>query len=155
MAKLAGMSLIVPMMIASAAQADPACRTGADVQSDIDLITRMEHERTAAGQRKDYAAVAEVTEDDYTQIDQDGRLLDRASTSARIQGSEMRISSNFLDHIAVRICGDTAIVTGQAHPRGTFRGKLFNPDVAYSRIYLRREGKWRVIHFQQTRIVLE
>ena len=137
---------------ATAATADPACRTDVSVQSDIALITRMEHERTAAGQRKDFAAVAAVTEDDYTQIDQDGRLLDRSATSARITGNQMRIRSNSLDHIMVRICGNTAIVTGQAHPRGTFQERPFNPDVAYSRIYLRRGGKWRVIHFQQTRI---
>ena len=149
-----GIGLIVGILFATgmAAVDPPTCRTDPSVQSEIERITRMEHDRTAAGQRKDLAAVIPVTEDDYTQIDQDGRLLGREATFARIKGSQMRIASNSLDHIVVRICGDTAVVTGQAHPRGEFQGRPFNPDVAYSRIYLRRGGKWRVIHFQQTRI---
>ncbi len=143
---------ILMLSSGTVAAAAPACRSDAGVQADIKMITRMEHDRTAAGQRKDLGPVIPVTEEDYTQIDQDGRLLGREATFARIKGSQMQLASNSLDHIVVRICGNTAIVTGQAHPRGTFHGQAFNPDVAYSRIYLRRGGKWRVIHFQQTRI---
>lgn len=134
------------------ASSDAVCRSDASVQAEIDLIARMEEERIAAGVRKDADALEAVTDDSYAQIDFDGRLMDRAATFARIRGPGIRLQSNSIDDMVVKICGDTAVVTGTGHPRGVLDGAEFNPDVRYSRIYLRRNGQWRVVMFQQTRI---
>lgn len=130
-----------------------ACQTGEAVRAEVELITQMEHERTAAGGRKDVRSVQAMTEPDYTQIDTSGVLLGAEATFARMAGNSIRIQSNSLTDIVVRICSDTAIVTGKGHPRGVLNGQPYNLDTAYSRIYLKRNGQWRVIHFQQTPIV--
>ena len=140
-------------MIGQGMAAAPCSSQSTKDRAVIGSIIEMEHKRIEAGVHKDPAAVAAMTYDGYAQIDFDGRLLGQTSTMHRIRGSGMQLKSNSIDGLVVRICGDTAIVTGNAHPRGTFDGKPFAPEIRYSRIYLLRDGEWRVIFFQQTRVV--
>jgi hypothetical protein len=97
----------------------------------------MEQERIAAGVRKDADALEPVTEDACAQFDFNGALLDRAATFDRSRASGIHLRSNAVSDIAVRICGDMAVVTRMAHPRGALEGEEFSPDIRYSGLHLR------------------
>jgi ketosteroid isomerase-like protein len=116
----------------------------------IELIKKMENDRIQAGVRKDVEAIAAVTADDYFQIDWNGQILNKAATLARIKSSEIRLQSNFLQDIDVRIHGDTAIVSGLATRKGSMNGEDVSGAVRYSRVYVNRDGRWQVVAFQQT-----
>lgn len=124
----------------------------ADQQAEIYLIKRMENDRIQAGVRKDVEAIAPFTADEYVQIDFDGRVMDREATFRRIRSSDIRLKSNAPDDLAVRIYGDVAVVTGRATPKGVADGREFVDPIRYSRVYVKRDGRWQVVLFQQTRI---
>ena len=121
-------------------------------QAEIDLLKRMENERIQAGVRKDVEAIAPFTADEYMQIDFDGRIMDREATFRRIRSSDIRLRSNAPDDLRVRIYGDVAVVTGRATPKGVADGREFVDPIRYSRVYVKRDGRWQVVLFQQTRI---
>jgi len=52
----------------------------------------------------------------------------------------------------VRLYGDVAVVTGRATPKGIADGREFGEPIRYSRVYVKRDGRWQVVLFQQTRI---
>ena len=52
----------------------------------------------------------------------------------------------------MRIYGEVAVVTGRATPKGVADGREFVDPVRYSRVYVKRDGRWQVVLFQQTRI---
>ena len=112
----------------------------------------MELDRVEAGVRKDVAAIAAVTADGYVQIDWDGRILDKAATLERIKSSDIKLQSNTVDNVEVRVDGDTAVVVGTATRKGVLNGKDISGTIRYTRVYVKRNGRWQVIQFQQTRI---
>jgi ketosteroid isomerase-like protein len=117
------------------------------------LITKMENDRIQAGVRKDVDAIAAVTADDYVMIDFEGKVRNKAATLERIKSSEIQLQSNSLDELDVRIYGDAAIVTGRATPKGTMSGNDFSRPIRYTRVYVKKNGNWQVVSFQQTRVV--
>jgi ketosteroid isomerase-like protein len=119
-------------------------------ESDEALIRRMEPERVDAGVRKDVGAVAAATAEDYLQIDLDGKVLDKQLQ--RIASSEFLLQSNTLDDMIVRVFGETAVVTGRSTPKGTRNGKIIETPTRYTRVYRKKDGQWKVIVFQMTRV---
>ena len=115
-------------------------------------IKKLEHDRIQAGVRKDVAYVAAATADEYVQIDWDGKVLDKTATLARIKSSNIQLQSNTLDEINVRVYGDTAVVTGLATRKGLMDGKDISTGIRYTRVYTKRDGRWQVVQFQQTRV---
>jgi ketosteroid isomerase-like protein len=93
--------------------------------AEIALIRRMEEDRVQAGVRKDVDAIAAVTAEDYLQIDFDGKVRDKAAAMQRIRSAEIRLQSNAVDDMVVRIYGNTAVVTGRSTPKGTLRSGDF------------------------------
>lgn len=142
--------------LACASRTSPGGPTSAAVvQAQIEEIIRIENARLAAGVRKDTAAVSAATADDYIQIDTDGRVLDKSSTMRRISSSFAQLTANPVDDIVVHMHGNTAILTGRATPNGSIGGKEVGAPVRYSRVYVKRDGRWQVVLFQQTRMVVD
>lgn len=79
-------------------------------------------------------------------------MLDKAATLARIKSNNIQLQSNTLDEVSIRVYGDTAVVTGLATRRGSMDGKDIGAAIRYTRLYVRRDGRWQVVQFQQTRV---
>ncbi len=116
----------------------------------VALIRKLEQQRIDAGLRKDVAALEATTADDYLQIDMAGNVRDKATQMKRIASSEVKMDSNTLDDVVVRVYGETAVVTGRATAVGTIRGEPY-PRIRYTRVYVKRDDAWKVVLFQQTR----
>jgi hypothetical protein len=76
-----GLPILVATLILGLTEASAADR------SQIEVIKRLEHERLLARVRKDIQAISLATAGDYTQIDFDGNVLDKAATLRRIRSS--------------------------------------------------------------------
>jgi ketosteroid isomerase-like protein len=116
----------------------------------VALIRKLEQQRIDAGLRKDVAALEAMTADDYLQIDMAGNVRDKATQMKRIASPEVKLDSNTLDDLVVRVYAETAVVTGRATAVGTIHGEPY-PRIRYTRVYVKQDGQWKVILFQQTR----
>jgi ketosteroid isomerase-like protein len=53
----------------------------------------------------------------------------------------------------IRVYGDTAVVTARTTPRGRdSKGKPITGQYRYLRVWAKRDGQWRAVAFQGTRI---
>lgn len=114
------------------------------------LIQQMEQDRIQIGVQKDMAALAAVTSDDYVQIDWVGKMVDKAATLERIKSSDMQ--SYRLEGVTVRVYGDVAIAVGTAVREGRTGERNISGSFRYTRVYAKKDGRWQVVHFQQTRV---
>jgi ketosteroid isomerase-like protein len=126
-----------------------ACADSGD-PATVALIRELERERIDAGLRKDVVALEATTADDYLQIDMTGNVRDKTTQMKRIASSEVKMDSNMLDDMVVRIYGETAVVTGRATAVGTIRGEPY-PRIRFTRVYVKQGGTWKVVLYQQTR----
>jgi ketosteroid isomerase-like protein len=58
-----------------------------------------------------------------------------------------------VDDLAVRIYGETAVVTGRSTPKGlTAKGEPIRGRYRYLRVWVKRDRRWQVVAFEGTRI---
>jgi ketosteroid isomerase-like protein len=58
-----------------------------------------------------------------------------------------------VDDLAVRIYGETAVVTGRSTPKGqNAKGEPIRGQYRFLRVWVRQQGHWQIVAFQGTRI---
>ena len=131
------------------AQAEGAKKASASVE---DQIKKLEAERAAAVVKGDVAAIASQTSEDYTLINANGQLSGKAQTMEAIKSGNIKLTANDLSDLKVRLYGNTAIVTGKADAKGVVGGRELKGPVMFTRVYVKKDGKWQSVAFQQTPI---
>lgn len=152
------MRLALPVILLALAESTVAIGVSGPAQSKpvstpaavVATIEQMEHDRIRVNVRRNMGAIDAVTADDYVQIDWVGTVLDKAGTLERIRLSDMQ--SHSLQDLKVRVYGNTAIVVGTAIRKGATGERDISGTFRYTRVYVSRDGRWQVVHFQQTRV---
>jgi ketosteroid isomerase-like protein len=118
-----------------------------------DQIKKMEKDRAAAVVKGDVATLEGLTSDDYILINANGQVSDKATTMNNIKTGNIKLTANEVSDLKVRIYGNTAVVTGKSDAKGTIGGRELKGPVMFTRVYVKKGGKWQSVAFQQTPIV--
>jgi ketosteroid isomerase-like protein len=116
-------------------------------------IKKMERDRAVAVVKADVATLSGLTSDDYILINANGQLSDKATTMNNIKTGVIKLTANEVSDLKVRVYGDTAVVTGKSSAKGTIGGRELKGPVMFTRVYVKQNGKWLSVAFQQTPIV--
>ena len=143
---IAAALLLCPLVVPARAQG--AAGPGVEEQ-----IKKMEKDRAAAVVRGDVAALEGQTSDDYTLINASGQLTGKKETMDAIRSGSLKLTANEISDMKVRVYGDTAVVTGKADAKGIVGGRELKGPVMFTRVYVKKNGKWQSVAFQQTPIV--
>jgi ketosteroid isomerase-like protein len=127
---------------------------GADTGRDADIATlkRISDAWDAAIVRKDETAIAGNMAEDFRQIDGHGNIETKKSFLAGLIDPKLGIDPYTVEDFEVRLYGDTALLSGRTHMTGKYDGKPFESDYRYIDIYVRRDGAWKIVSVQITRI---
>jgi len=134
---------------AATATAGKAAASASSVEDEIKAI---EKERAAAAVKADVTTLAKYTADDYTFIDRSGHASDKQQTMSRLKSGDIKLTANDLSDLKVRLYGNTAVVTGKTDVKGTIGGKDATGAVLFTRVYVKKDGRWQSVAFQQTPI---
>ena len=94
----------------------------------------------------DVAALDDLLDDDVRFTDQSGRRLSKDEDLAGHRSGLLRIET--LEPVGapdVRICGDCALVWVTVDLAGFYKDEAFFGRFAYSRIWQKQSGQWRVV----------
>jgi ketosteroid isomerase-like protein len=99
---------------------------------------------------------------DFTHTSHSGQFKTRAewmaedkvdSRQGKPQAGKTTYEAFDVDDLAVRIYGETAVVTGRSTPKGrTAKGEPIRSQYRFLRVWVKRDGHWQVVAFQGTRI---
>jgi ketosteroid isomerase-like protein len=138
-----------------AAQDDPAGAAEREVRE-------LERRFSDAVVRSDRAFFERVLADDFTHTSHSGAFKTKSEWMAESKFDDpqadpgagpTRYESLDVDDLQVRIYGDTAVVTGRTTPKGrNAKGEPITGHYRYLRVWAKREGQWRAVAFQGTRI---
>ena len=98
------------------------------------------------------AAADRLLADDYLGISSNGTLETKADELTRRRSGTLHITQLDLSDIKVRIYGDTAVVTSKADVVGKNGDRDISGRFRYTRVYSNREGQWRIVSFEASRI---
>jgi hypothetical protein len=117
-----------------------------------DSVRALETARGQALMHADTTALSRMVADEFVEISRLGTLRTRADNIREIASGALKLTSVKYDSVTVRIYGDVAVLRGIADNTGLFRGFPFSGRIWYTRVFVRRDGRWQAVAMQQTMI---
>ncbi len=115
-----------------------------------DSVRAVEMSRRDALLAADTVALSRLIAPDFVEISRLGTVRTRADNIRDIASGALHLTSIKYDSLTVRIYGDVAVLTGIADNTGTMRGFPFAGKIRYTRVFVRRDGRWQAVLMQQT-----
>lgn len=125
------------------------------MENNTQLITRLTEQADRwdkAIVRKDRAAIEANMAPDFRQIDGGGNVETMKSFVDDLMSPDLVIDPYTVEDFDVRLYGDTALLSGRTRMTGRYQGKPFASHYRYIDIYVRRDGAWKIVSVQISKI---
>jgi ketosteroid isomerase-like protein len=119
-------------------------------QELIREIVDLEHQAKAASLRRDAEFSQRTLADDYVAITPLGQVTTKQETIGARRSGQLRYEAMDITDMVVRVYGDTAVVTARADVKGHQLGEDFSGPYRYTRVWVRRSGRWQTVSYQAT-----
>lgn len=113
-------------------------------------LREIENQLIAAWVSGDSSVHERVLSEDWSVIDAQGRIRNKAQVLEEMFCPGEREISGRIDEVNVRPYGDWAIVTGKTHVAGRYEGNEINVRLRFMDVFRRTEGEWQVVASQAT-----
>jgi len=115
-------------------------------------VRQMEEDLRVAISKGDAKAYGRIVGDDYVFTNQDAVIRTKAQMVSAYDSGSIKYESVKFDEIKVHAYGDTAVLTGRSTIKGTDNGKDISGQFRYTRVYVKRQGRWQLVATQLTHI---
>jgi len=116
-------------------------------------VTELEREFGEALTRLDRARLERLMADDFLLTNTAGKIVSKAQVIADITSPDYELESLVNDDISVRIYGDVAVVMARGTAKGRYKGQDAGGQFRYTRVWLKRRGRWQAVVAQSTNVV--
>ena len=123
-----------------------------DTASDERELTQLVKDLNAAIVKPDMAFLERVLDKDYSHYRPHGNVENRAQYLEDRKTGTVDFDSLVADDIKVRVYGDTAIVTYRSTARGKDQDGAIDEQRRWTRVFVRKNGQWKLVHAQGTTI---
>ena len=137
---------MVPTWILSAALLQQSGVTQQDGRDSAEL-TKLEQVWNEAHRHGDAEALDRLWADDLVVAVPKMKLLTRQDVLGLARSGKMRFERYETSDLRVRVYGDAAVVSGRLERTRSIGGSVINDDWLFTKVYVRREGQWRVVAF--------
>lgn len=125
----------------------PARRPAASADQ---TLKDLERKWTESFKNQDKAALNSILADDFIFTDEDGQVYNKAQYIEAV--AQVKVESYSLDDLTTRVSGDTGVVAGRWTGKMTVDGKQSSGAFRFTDTFAKRQGRWRAIASQDTRI---
>ncbi len=136
---------VVWAISASASQRPP-------VESDQQLLVKLEQSWNEAFYRKDIAFIENILANEFIATYDDGSRGDKAKELALAAEFNQAVASAIQDEFSVKVYGETAVVWFTLHVVGTKQGQRSELTLRYTDVWVMRDGRWLCVSTQSTRV---
>ena len=119
-------------------------------QETIRQVIDMERQAKEASLHRDADFSQRTLADDYVAITPLGTVTTKQDTLSARRSGQLRYESIDVTDMVVRVYGDTAVVTARADVKGHQLGEDFSGPYRYTRVWVRRNGRWQTVSYQAT-----
>jgi hypothetical protein len=127
-----------------------AAQGAATSSTPEDSVRAIEIARGQALLQADTVALSRMVADEFVEISRLGTRRTKGDNIRDIASGQLKLTSVRYDSLMVRIYGDVAVLQGIADNTGTFRSYPFSGRIRYTRVFVRRDGRWQAVAMQQT-----
>jgi ketosteroid isomerase-like protein len=121
-------------------------------QNVEEQLKKFETDRSAAVVKGDVATVEKGTANDYTFVNVFGQSSDKTQLLNALKSGDIKLTSDDVSDMKVRVYGNTAVITGKADVKGTIGGKDASGQNMFTRVIVKKGGTWQTVALQQTKV---
>jgi ketosteroid isomerase-like protein len=140
----------IPAFCAQHVALHPKSTFDSGEQETIRQIVDMERQAKEASLRRDAEFSLRTLAEDYVAITPLGQVTTKQETISARRSGQLRYESMNVTDMVVRLYGDTAVVTARADVKGHQLGEDFSGPYRYTRVWVRRNGRWQTVSYQAT-----
>jgi len=122
----------------------------ASADDPVTAVAALDKQYQAAVKKNDAAAMDRILADDFTLVTGSGQSYTKADLLNEARSGRVIYEQQNDSAQAVRVWGDTAIVTARLHAKGTENGKSFDYVVWFSDTYVKTPTGWRYVFGQSS-----
>jgi ketosteroid isomerase-like protein len=112
---------------------------------DLKELARLESVWNQAQLRNDAEALDLLWADDLIITVPDMPLMDKQEALVFVRSGKMKFRRYQTSDLRTKVYGDTAVVTGQLSRERELASKEFEDDWRFTKVYVRRKGRWQVV----------
>ena len=124
----------------------------ADTATDERELTQLVNDLNAALVKPDIGFLERVLHRDFVHYRPHGNVENRAQYLEDRKSGRVHFDSLVADEIKVRLYGDTAIVTYRSTAKGKDQDGAIDEQRRWTRVFLRKDGRWQLVESQGTTI---
>jgi ketosteroid isomerase-like protein len=140
------------MICGTSTQKAMAQRSDAEIQKEILAV---DQERYDAMQKRDIAAMDRLHADGLVFINTKGRMLNKAEYIDEIKSGALKFLSVEIDDYHWGMYGDTVIMNGRAKSVVEYHGVVNKKPRRFTSVFIKMDGRWRLVAHQATIIADE
>lgn len=118
-----------------------------------DDVLAADARRFAAMFQNDLTTLETLLADDLTYTHSSSKVESKAEFLESLRSGKLRYLAAERSDLAVRLYGDTAVVTGRAEMKVSSPGGELTLPVRFTEVWVRSGGAWKLAAWQSTRIV--
>ena len=116
-----------------------------DLQALEFKILRLESQWNTAYKRSNVSAMNSLLADDFIITEEDGSTFSKPGYIAHNGNDSVHVEISDMSDLKVRLHGNTAVVTGTYHEKGTEKGKAYEYYDRFTDVWMNSKGTWQVI----------
>jgi ketosteroid isomerase-like protein len=147
------LSLLLPclVMVQAKEKKEKAKAGGGDAARQA--VEKVDDQVYDAAKRGDTEAFGNFLADDYTRIDANGQMRNKAETIELYKSGQRKIDTLDLKNRKVRVYGNTAIVTRENEVKGHVGANDISGTYRDTVVYVKgKNGQWQDVNFQSTKV---
>lgn len=127
----------------------PCVQPQAQDDSEQAKIRALEAKIMEAYKQRQVDAFATLLDDDFVITFEDGSTYGKTGYLSFTASNSLHVEVSEMSDTKVRLHGNTAIVTGTYHERGRDGGRPFDNRDRFTDVWIKKDGKWRLVasHF--------
>jgi len=120
--------------------------TSRDQRSSVEqAIKQLDNERIRAQIGADAVALDRIYADDFIGVGPSGTVRTKAQVISDFTSGDLKFQSIVTDEVQVRVYENTAVETGLSTMSGQDKGKTVPRDTRFTRVWVKQEGRWRLV----------
>lgn len=139
-------------LVAVAWAAPSAASQRTPVESDQEILIRLERGWNEAFYKGDVKFIESILADEFVATYDDGSRGDKARELALAAGFNQQVESAVQDDFAVKVYRDTAVVWFTLRIVGMRQGQRVPLTFSYTDVWVFRDGRWLCVSTHSTRI---
>jgi hypothetical protein len=123
----------------------PALANKSQESGDIAELSKLEQVWNDAYVHGNVEPLEQLLADDLIVTMTDMAVLTKAQSIGLLRSGRLKFPRYETSDIRIRVYGDAAVVTGRLRRTRTVDGKNVDDDWRFTKVYVRRSGKWQVV----------